>query len=59
MSALRIVLTGGECTGKTALARALAERHDTVWVPEAAREAAAAKARAEAYDVHLLERPMQ
>jgi NadR type nicotinamide-nucleotide adenylyltransferase len=44
VSALRIVLTGGECTGKTALARALAERHDTVWVPEAAREAAAAKA---------------
>jgi NadR type nicotinamide-nucleotide adenylyltransferase len=44
MSALRIVLTGGECTGKTVLARALAERHDTGWVPEAAREAALAKA---------------
>ncbi|MGZ5427574.1 MAG: AAA family ATPase [Thermoanaerobaculia bacterium] len=44
MSALRIVLTGGECTGKTTLARALAERYDTVWVPEAAREAAVAKA---------------
>lgn len=44
MSALRIVLTGGECTGKTTLARALAERHDTAWVPEAAREVALAKA---------------
>lgn len=44
MSALRIVLTGGECTGKTTLARLLAERHDTAWVPEAAREAALAKA---------------
>ena len=44
MSVSRIVLTGGECTGKTTLARALAERHDTAWVPEAAREAAIAKA---------------
>jgi NadR type nicotinamide-nucleotide adenylyltransferase len=44
VSVLRIVLTGGECTGKTALARTLAERHDTVWVAEAAREAALAKA---------------
>ena len=44
MSILRIVLTGGECTGKTTLARLLAERHDTAWVPEAAREAALAKA---------------
>jgi nicotinamide riboside kinase len=44
VSVLKIVLTGGECTGKTTLARTLAERHDTAWVPEAAREAALAKA---------------
>jgi nicotinamide riboside kinase len=44
VSVLRIVLTGGECTGKTTLARALAERHDTAWVREAAREVALAKA---------------
>jgi len=43
MRVLRIVLTGGECTGKTTLARALAARHDTAWVPEAARAAAIAK----------------
>lgn len=43
MSVLRIVLTGGECTGKTTLARMLAGRHGTAWVPEAAREAALAK----------------
>jgi nicotinamide riboside kinase len=40
----RIVLTGGECTGKTTLAQALARRHDAVWVAEAAREVALAKA---------------
>jgi nicotinamide riboside kinase len=44
VSVFKIVLTGGECTGKTTLARTLAERHDTAWVPEAAREAALAKA---------------
>ena len=43
MSVLRIVLTGGECTGKTTLARTLAVRHDTTWSPEAAREVALAK----------------
>lgn len=43
MSVLRIVLTGGECTGKTTLARALAERHDTTWAAEAAREVALAR----------------
>jgi NadR type nicotinamide-nucleotide adenylyltransferase len=43
MSVRRIVLTGGECTGKTTLARHLAGRFDTAWVPEAAREAALAK----------------
>lgn len=44
MSVLKIVLTGGECTGKTTLARVLAEHHGTAWVPESAREAALAKA---------------
>jgi NadR type nicotinamide-nucleotide adenylyltransferase len=44
VSVLRIVLTGGECTGKTTLARTLAVRHDTTWSPEAAREAALARA---------------
>jgi NadR type nicotinamide-nucleotide adenylyltransferase len=44
VSVRRIVLTGGECTGKTTLARLLAERYDTAWVAEAAREAALAKA---------------
>ncbi len=34
----RICLTGPECTGKTALAAALARELDTVWVPEFARE---------------------
>lgn len=36
----RVVLTGGECTGKTTLARALAERWNTAWAAEAAREVA-------------------
>jgi NadR type nicotinamide-nucleotide adenylyltransferase len=44
VSVLKVVLTGGECTGKTTLARVLAERHATAWVPEAAREVALAKA---------------
>lgn len=33
----RIVLTGSESTGKTTLARRLAEHYGTVWVPEFAR----------------------
>ena len=37
---LRVVLTGGECTGKTSLARALAARWRTAWAAEAAREVA-------------------
>ncbi|HVO52537.1 MAG TPA: ATP-binding protein [Thermoanaerobaculia bacterium] len=40
MGALRVVLTGGECTGKTTLARALAARRGTSWAAEAAREVA-------------------
>lgn len=34
----RVVLLGGESSGKTTLAQALAERHGTVWVPEYGRE---------------------
>ncbi len=40
---LRVVLTGSECTGKTTLAAALAERYGTLWVPEPARAYAEAK----------------
>lgn len=40
MAVRRVVLTGGECTGKTTLARALAARWGTTWAAEAAREAA-------------------
>jgi HTH-type transcriptional repressor of NAD biosynthesis genes len=34
----RISVVGAESTGKTTLARALAEHYDTAWVPEYARE---------------------
>jgi NadR type nicotinamide-nucleotide adenylyltransferase len=34
---LRIVATGGECTGKTTLTASLAGRRGALWVPEAAR----------------------
>ena len=34
----RVVVTGSECTGKTTLARALARRFRTVWVPEFVRD---------------------
>ncbi len=34
---LKIVLTGPESTGKTTLARQLAEHYQTLWVPEYAR----------------------
>jgi nicotinamide riboside kinase len=40
----RVVLTGGECTGKTTLARALAARWGTAWAAEAAREVALGRA---------------
>jgi len=34
----RIVITGPESTGKTALAQTLAEKYNTLWVPEYARD---------------------
>jgi HTH-type transcriptional regulator, transcriptional repressor of NAD biosynthesis genes len=34
---LRVCLLGAESTGKTTMSRALAERFDTVWVPEYGR----------------------
>jgi NadR type nicotinamide-nucleotide adenylyltransferase len=43
MAVRRVVVTGGECTGKTTLARALAARFETVWAAEAAREVARAR----------------
>lgn len=41
--AIRVVVTGPECTGKTTLAALLAERFGTRWSPEAARAYAAAR----------------
>ena len=41
---LRVVVTGGECTGKTTLAARLADRLGALWVPEAARLVAVEKA---------------
>ncbi len=41
----RVCLIGPECTGKTTIAARLAERYDTVWVPEYAREYAERVAR--------------
>lgn len=40
----RLVLTGSESTGKTTLARALAERLGVAWVPEYARDYATSRA---------------
>jgi NadR type nicotinamide-nucleotide adenylyltransferase len=37
-AALRVVVTGSECTGKTTLARALARHHAVEYVPEYARD---------------------
>jgi NadR type nicotinamide-nucleotide adenylyltransferase len=31
---IHVVVTGSECTGKTTLAKALAEHYETIWVPE-------------------------
>ena len=38
VSIKKIVLTGPESSGKTTMARSLAEHFDTVWAPEFARE---------------------
>jgi NadR type nicotinamide-nucleotide adenylyltransferase len=35
---IHVVVTGSECTGKTTLAKALAEHYETVWVPEFIRD---------------------
>jgi len=35
---IRVVVTGSECTGKTTLAKALAEHYETVWVREFIRD---------------------
>jgi NadR type nicotinamide-nucleotide adenylyltransferase len=47
---IRVVVTGSECTGKTTLARALADHYDTVWVPEYARRFVLAKGAAPAWE---------
>ncbi len=52
----RIVVTGSECTGKTTLARQLAEKLDTLWVAEYAREYAARRARLSVDDVSPIAR---
>lgn len=54
---IRVTVTGSECTGKTTLARALANRYDTVWVPEYVRGLVARKgAPPEAGDVDAIAR---
>ena len=35
---IRVVVTGSECTGKTTLAKALAEHYSAPWVPEYVRQ---------------------
>jgi len=40
---IRVVVTGSECTGKTTLAEALADRYRAIWVPEYARRFVLAK----------------
>ena len=37
-SIIKIALYGPECTGKTTLAKQLAEHFNTVWIPEFARD---------------------
>ena len=54
---IRIVVTGSECTGKTTLARALAEHYSTVWVPEYVRQFVQEKGAAPEYsDVDAIAR---
>ncbi len=43
--ALRVAILGAESSGKSTLAAALAERYDTVWVPEFLREFVDTRAR--------------
>ena len=45
----RVVVTGSECTGKTTLAKALAEHYGTVWVPEYSRQFVLEKGAAPVY----------
>ncbi len=53
----RVVVTGSECTGKTTLARALAEHYGTPWVPEYARQFVLEKGAAPVYrDVETIAR---
>ena len=47
---IRITITGSECTGKTTLAKALADHYETVWVPEFARAFVSAQRVAPGYD---------
>jgi len=53
----RVVVTGSECTGKTTLAEALAERYRTVWIPEYSRQFVREKGRPPEYaDVEAIAR---
>ena len=53
----RVTVTGSESTGKTSLARGLAQRFRTLWVPEYSREYAMRKAAAlDASDVEPIAR---
>ncbi len=54
---IRVVVTGSECTGKTTLAKALAEHYSTHWVPEYARQFVLEKGAAPVYrDVEAIAR---
>lgn len=54
---IRVVVTGSECTGKTTLAKALAEHYGTPWVPEYARQFVFEKGAAPVYrDVEAIAR---
>ena len=48
---IRVVVTGSECTGKTTLARALAEHHKAPWVSEYARQFVLDKSAAPEYRI--------
>ena len=54
---IRVAVTGSECTGKTTLARLLAEHYRTRWVPEYARQFVREKGAAPVYrDVEAIAR---